>query len=578
MPTAGNTYMKCFTSLPPVVLLCISSAGALQAATVLTGDARILPAGVRGGLAEAGIGGAPPSDTGSILIDGGTVVTLFSGTSSVPDLASAKVDIGDEPGGNGSLKVEGVGTALILESTGVAARFEVGGLQAQGTVDITNSASVLVSSDTNSFVIVGDELGGDGIMNIADATFEVTSDTAEASIGIGTNGSSNGKITVQNGAQLSVVGRTTSQVAVGRNDGSGNVGEILIDGSTGTIGDGISDSAVFGIGQAGAVGTAVIDNGSVVDVIGGSDGGDVEVGAGQSATGTLTIANGSQLSISAGPGATGTTRLAVGSSDDAIGRLNINSGGTVQVTGPNAVMDIGDPSPSVGGSSVGIVTVDGPSSRLIVENNILVGKFSGNGSTTGLLRLENGGGVETTNLNVRSGGIVSGCGNGTISASVGLSGGGIAPGCSPGVLDIFGDLVIGAESFLDIEIEGALPTEYDLLNVLGNLSATGDFSINLIFDQLPEVGDMYDFLTFTTANADFLDFVSLNLIGLGEGSIFDISIEDNKISAVARVVVPAAPIPLPASVWLILSGLVPLLGMKRFGRNGRRDLVSTRLI
>ena len=118
----------------------------------------------------------------------------------------------------------------------------------------------------------------------------------------------------------------------------------------------------------------------------------------------------------------------------------------------------------------------------------------------------------------------------------------ISPGNSPGVIDITGDLTLDNTSILEIEISS---TDYDQINVDGDVYLDGLLDIILLDGFIPTQGDTFDFLTFTGELTGTFDNAS-GLFGFGDGSLyFEIVVQDGVVQLqVVDVPVPDLPIDL----------------------------------
>ena len=115
--------------------------------------------------------------------------------------------------------------------------------------------------------------------------------------------------------------------------------------------------------------------------------------------------------------------------------------------------------------------------------------------TAGSLRLLGGSVFAAVPLTIQ-GGLVTG--NGTITGSVTNTGGTISPGLSAGSLAITGDLTLGADAVLSIEVGGLIQgIQYDLLSENGAtpLSLAGTLSLSLINGFIPQASDSFTVLT-----------------------------------------------------------------------------------
>ena len=86
-------------------------------------------------------------------------------------------------------------------------------------------------------------------------------------------------------------------------------------------------------------------------------------------------------------------------------------------------------------------------------------------------------------------------GSGTVQADVLNLGGTINAGNSPGKLSVAGNLTLGDDSLLLVEVAGPLRgTQYDWLAVSGNVALDGD--LRLVFTgYTPHLGEQFNFLT-----------------------------------------------------------------------------------
>ena len=145
-------------------------------------------------------------------------------------------------------------------------------------------------------------------------------------------------------------------------------------------------------------------------------------------------------------------------------------------------------------------------------------------------------------------------GNGTIIGDV-TSHGTISPGDSPGILNITGDLTLGALDTLVIEIgglnpgpssdaDGTLPVEpvggssddgFDQINVTsGNVQLDGILQLSLINNFEPTVGDTFDIITFDGSLSGAFD-TATGLFGFGDGTLaFDVEVLSDRVQLVVE--------------------------------------------
>ena len=214
---------------------------------------------------------------------------------------------------------------------------------------------------------------------------------------------------------------------------------------------------------------------------------------------------------------------------------------------------------------------------LLVENsgqvnasgaNIIVGGgLSGTDTAApGRLTVRSGGVVLANNVTINPNAVLNG--DGTITGNVTLNGGMIAPGNSPGTLTIDGDYT-QVDGNLVIEIGGTAAGEFDVLNVLGTASFDPGTTINLDFVSgfAPSTGDVFDFLL-TGALAGDMSLVNFSILGLEPGFQFDTGFTSAGVFSMTALNTGVSSVPVPAAVWLFVSGLSGLAGMA--GRKRKR--------
>jgi Tol biopolymer transport system component len=106
-------------------------------------------------------------------------------------------------------------------------------------------------------------------------------------------------------------------------------------------------------------------------------------------------------------------------------------------------------------------------------------------------------------------------GSGTIDitgATITTISGDIAPGVSPGILTVQGDLPLDARATVFVEVNGTTAgTDFDHLNVVGNLGRAGTLDITMGFT--PSVGNSFGILDFLTTSGSFANIIGLDIGG-----------------------------------------------------------------
>lgn len=153
-------------------------------------------------------------------------------------------------------------------------------------------------------------------------------------------------------------------------------------------------------------------------------------------------------------------------------------------------------------------------------------------------------------------------GSGWVDAGIAIIAGGLNPGNSPGLMNFTGDVAFTETSVFDVEILGTtLGTEYDSINVAGELTLDGTLSAGLLDSYTPEAGDVFDI---AIAEMILGEFDVLYLPELTGDLIWDLAIltDFNGTLDVLRLSVTSA-VPVPAAAWLFGSALLGLMGLKK---------------
>jgi len=109
--------------------------------------------------------------------------------------------------------------------------------------------------------------------------------------------------------------------------------------------------------------------------------------------------------------------------------------------------------------------------------------------------------MQTANF-IINGGVVQGAGS--YLGNVIMNAGTIAPGNSVGSLTINGDLLLGGNSTLFIELGGTGVGEYDLLTVLGNTTYDGTLQLGLDGSYIGFINDIFQPITSSSTIGQFV--------------------------------------------------------------------------
>jgi hypothetical protein len=137
----------------------------------------------------------------------------------------------------------------------------------------------------------------------------------------------------------------------------------------------------------------------------------------------------------------------------------------------------------------------------------------------------------------------------------------------PGTITSVGELLIAGNYTQDtaglIEFNLASLTDFDKMDVLGNLTLAGTVHVSGLGGYNPNDGDTFTIITFDDGVADPTDllgtFSQISWSGFNSGVSFTALYFDHSVvlSATANAV------PLPASAWLLITGFMSLLGWSR---------------
>jgi len=139
---------------------------------------------------------------------------------------------------------------------------------------------------------------------------------------------------------------------------------------------------------------------------------------------------------------------------------------------------------------------------------------SGGGPTTFYDDVVNNGEIRTsTNGFTVFFGDVSGGGSFTGTGTVNFEGD-LSPGNSPATVSFAGDVVLGAEAVLSIELGGTTLGTFDQVLVTGDLVLDGLLDVSILPDFTPAAGQSFDILNWGTLDGEFFDVDLPTLAGL----------------------------------------------------------------
>jgi T5SS/PEP-CTERM-associated repeat protein len=443
--------------------------------------------------------GNATGSTGSVLMQLGA--TDSGGGVS---LATPQVILGTQADANGSLSLDGAGTAFTASSLTV-------GSFGMGKLGLTNAA-LLVS---NGPVRVGDQVTSliDAVTVASLSKINVNSTLDIGSAGIGT-------LTLTTGGKVTSVGDLTL------GDASSASGLVSVSGVQTGVASTINYQSALIVGNNGTGELTVSGGGLVAPTANGA--GTLEVGADAGSTGTISVS-----------GVDATSGLAA-----RLSAANLSVGGT-----------------STAGGGTGKITV-GTGGTLNVSNTLTVWKHGTVDVTgSGKVTVGTGAAAGAGTLRVDSGGTLAG--PGTIVGDLVNAGGRVSPG-DPVTLTVDGDY-LQTSGILDLQIAGAGPGQADMLSATGDVQITGGVvDLEFIDGYEPTTGAQFDL--FSGTDVDLSNGV-LEFNGGAADFGFSTSFDAADDTYVLTDTGPAGsggsgPVPEPPPWMLLLLGL-GLLGLRR---------------
>jgi T5SS/PEP-CTERM-associated repeat protein len=455
-------------------------------------------AGQQPGTARLSLVGAGEARTNIILV-GQTmqaVGTLEIGAGAV--LRNSLVTaVGDS--GNGTMIVRGAGAALL---DGTAPSYLTIGKNngSSGRLEIVEGGTV----DNGNGAYLGSEGHAEVLIDGADSNWRTTS------LWLGANGGT-GELTIRNGGIASLTGYANLGVATGGHGSlevrSGGLfqsagielgqsvtsqGKVLASGNESRIESGWLNVGVHGAGQLDVKDHAIVQLGE-----------GLSVGWFGDSTGAVTVSSGASLLtgqwitigrdgdgslVGEGGGKVESNWASIASTNGSRGDVKLAGVGTQWTIATSASLGHGD---SGGGGAAQMVVKEEAS--LLVGSSLTLGALATIQVETGgriIVGNDDSSNVPSDTIWIGPGGSLSGTGE--LIGDVLVNGGVVSPGFSPGTLHISGNYVQGALGTLNLEVAGALPSQFDQLDVRGNLLLGGTVILSLIDGYLPQLGDEFD--------------------------------------------------------------------------------------
>jgi hypothetical protein len=530
-----------------------------------------------------------PTALGSYALSTGETLTLEPGSGPIGRFRRPEIQVGSggsatEPGGLGAFVISGDSVVELIGDNGGPSVF-IGEEWGTGSFTIASGALLRLFDDgiRELDVSIGEDgakvqVGrafGTGTLNLDDGQLEIIA-TTRALLTVGSEPGGAGTMTMSNGAGVLVreieaadAISSNADVLIGIETGTGIFD--IVD-STLTV-ESVPGLANLTIGYLGGTGSLNLSgDGAIAEVTG--IGASVLVGRRDGSVGTLNISDGAVMEVAAIGGnddpRLDDARLRIGSDGTNTGVVNVTGGGRILVGSDSAPgrIYVGDDEAEAGESGVGVLTLSGIGTTVKATDVVTIAKRSGEGTSSGIVSVSAGASLVSPTISVFEGGTLKGDGGSIFGDVFVEAGGSVQPGLSPGRLTINGDVLFGTGSLLAIELAGSGEGDYDVLDVVGDLLATGPFSIVLqaVSGFIPTEGQTFDFLRVSgSISENFSQFAMLDFSGVPGGGALTFDPLTGNVAFSTAGTAPAV-ISLPASVLFLFSGLCGLALLRRRGR------------
>jgi hypothetical protein len=166
-------------------------------------------------------------------------------------------------------------------------------------------------------------------------------------------------------------------------------------------------------------------------------------------------------------------------------------------------------------------------------------------SNAGTVRVSDGASFQVSAPTFVNGGRIEGAGQ--VIAPAIVNAGRIAPGSSPGLLTIDSDLQMETTSALEIEIDGALAGDFDVLAIKGDASLGGELSVARLAGYTPALGDSFTVMTMAGVRSG--EFATTTFHDFGAGVRFSVLYNEHDVT------LGVIAVPEPGTWVMLLAGL-----------------------